>query len=82
MSETVFQNTIKRYVPEATVRYCSELWLHHKFRFIVKKKRVTKLGDYSYDRLLNRHTITINGDLNPYAFLITYLQDGSTMNIN
>jgi SprT protein len=75
MSNTVFQNTIKRYVPEATVSYCSELWLLHKFRFIVKKKRASKLGDYSYNRLLNQHTITVNGDLNPYAFLITYLHE-------
>ena len=75
MSSTVFQNTIKRYVPEATVSYCSELWLLHKFKFIVKKKRASKLGDYSYDRLLNQHTITVNGDLNPYAFLITYLHE-------
>ncbi len=75
MSNTVFQNTIKRYVPEATVSYCSELWLLHEFRFIVKKKRATKLGDYSYNRLLNQHTITVNGDLNPYAFLITYLHE-------
>ncbi len=75
MSNTVFQNAIKRYVPEATVSYCSELWLLHKFKFIVKKKRTTKLGDYSYNRLLNQHTITVNGDLNPYSFLITYLHE-------
>ncbi len=75
MSNTVFQNTIKRYVPEATVSYCSELWLLHKFRFIVKKKRATKQGDYTYDRILNQHTITVNGDLNSYSFLITYLHE-------
>ncbi len=75
MSNTVFQNTISRYVPEATVSYCSELWLLYKFRFIVKKKRASKLGDYTYNRLLNQHTITVNGDLNPYAFLITYLHE-------
>jgi SprT protein len=75
MSKTVFENTILRYVPEATVRYCSELWLLYKFRFIIKKKRSSKLGDYTYNRLLQQHTITVNGDLNPYAFLITYLHE-------
>lgn len=75
MSNTVFQNTIKRYVPEATVSYCSELWLLHKFRFIVKKKRSSKQGDYTFDRVLNQHTITVNGDLNSYSFLITYLHE-------
>jgi len=75
MSNTVFQNTIKRYVPEATVSYCSELWLLYKFRFIVKKKRASKQGDYSYDPILQRHTITVNGDLNIYSFLITYLHE-------
>lgn len=75
MSNTVFQNTISRYVPPATVHYCSELWLLYKFRFVVKKKRASKLGDYTFNHILNQHTITVNGDLNPYAFLITYLHE-------
>ncbi|MCU0429414.1 MAG: SprT-like domain-containing protein [Cytophagaceae bacterium] len=70
-----FQEIISKYVPEATVRYCCELWLLYKFRFIVKKKRNTRLGDYSYDPTTARHTITVNGDQNPYAFLVTYLHE-------
>lgn len=74
-----FQEIISKYVPEATIRYCCELWLLYKFRFIVKKKRSSRLGDYTYDPQLNRHTVTVNGDQNPYAFLITYLHEVAHM---
>lgn len=33
------------------------------------------MGDYRYDRKTGKHTITINNDLNPYSFLITYLHE-------
>ncbi len=75
MNDEVFLKTIRQHIPEATIRYCYELWLTYEFKFIVKKKRATKLGDYSYSSLTGKHTITVNGDLNKYAFLITYLHE-------
>jgi hypothetical protein len=77
--KSTFQEIIVKYVPEATVRYCCELWLLYKFRFIVKKSRNSRLGDYSYDPISSRHTITVNGDQNAYAFLITYLHEVAHM---
>jgi SprT protein len=64
----------KKYLPEQTVHYCSSLWQHHKFKFIISKPRQSKLGDYSFQPSKG-HTITVNSNLNPYSFLITYLHE-------
>ena len=70
-SEQVFQ----RFVPEAAVVYCNKLYQRLNFEFKVKKARNTKFGDYRIHFDSGKQTITINNDLNPYAFLITYLHE-------
>lgn len=64
----------KRFVPEPSAAYCLKLYEHFGFEFKIKKSRQTKLGDYRFtpDK---KHVITINNDLNPYAFLLTYLHE-------
>jgi SprT protein len=64
----------KKYLPGQTVHYCSSLWSHYKFKFIISKPRQSKLGDYSFHPAKG-HTITVNSNLNPYSFLITYLHE-------
>lgn len=64
-----------RFVPEKAAPYCAELYDHFGFEFKIKKARQTKLGDFRYDPGTKKHTITINNDLNPFAFLITYVHE-------
>ncbi len=64
-----------RFVPEGAVEYCDTLYQQLNFEFKIKKGRLTKLGDYRYIRKTKEHIITINNDLNPFAFLITYLHE-------
>lgn len=70
-SQTVFA----RFVPASAVEYCAKLYEQLGFEFKIKKSRQTKLGDFRYDPKTKKSTITINNDLNPYAFLITYLHE-------
>lgn len=65
----------ERFIPEKAVGYCSKLYDFFGFEFKIKKSRLTKMGDYRFDRQTGRHTITINNDLNPYAFLVTYIHE-------
>ncbi|MEQ8473217.1 MAG: SprT-like domain-containing protein [Marinoscillum sp.] len=65
----------KRFVPAESVDYCVKLWDYFGFEFKIKKSRQTKLGDYRFTPKLKRHTITINNDLNPFSFLVTYLHE-------
>ncbi|MEM0939400.1 MAG: SprT-like domain-containing protein [Bacteroidota bacterium] len=64
-----------RFVPPNAVGYCNKLYIKFRFEFKIKRARQTKLGDYRYHPKTKRHTITINNDLNPYAFLVTYLHE-------
>ena len=64
-----------KHVPENAIHYCLDLWVAIPFHFKVTRKRNTKLGDYRHDHRNASHTITVNHDLNPYSFLITYIHE-------
>lgn len=66
---------LQKHVPEKSIPYCYHLWQDSPFEFLVTKKRETKLGDYRFHYLYKTHTITVNGDLNKYTFLVTYLHE-------
>lgn len=60
--------------PPEVAEYCFQLWLDHPFDFIVSKARGTKLGDFRYSPSKG-YQITVNHNLNPYAFLVTYIHE-------
>jgi hypothetical protein len=66
---------LARKVPEEGVAYCLALAKQYPFHFTVTRKRLSKLGDYRYSPRDQSHTVTVNGDLNPYQFLITYVHE-------
>lgn len=64
-----------KYVPAEAVDTCFD-WIHaHRIRVRIKKSRQTRYGDYHPPHEGKNHTITINHDLNPYAFLITFTHE-------
>lgn len=65
----------QKFVPPNAVVYCVKLYEHMGFEFKIKKARQTKLGDYRFNPQSEKHTITVNNDLNPFAFLVTYLHE-------
>jgi hypothetical protein len=67
---TVFQ----KYLPENAALYCFKIWKDSHFHFKITRKRQSKLGDYSFSPEKG-HQVTVNQDLNPYAFLITFLHE-------
>lgn len=69
------KEVFSKFVPHGAVDYCNELYEKLGFEFKIKRARMTKLGDYKYWHRSGRHVISINNDLNPYAFLITYLHE-------
>lgn len=64
----------QQYFPETTVSYCFELWKTYQFKFKITRPRQSKLGDYCYRRDKG-HQITVNANLNPYSFLVTYIHE-------
>jgi len=69
------EKMLRNYIPESAVFYCTSLWKQTPFSFKVTKKRLSRQGDYRYDLKTGIHRLTVNGDLNQYSFLITYIHE-------
>jgi hypothetical protein len=69
------QEIFKKHLPGAAIPYCLKLWTKASFSFKVQKPRSSKLGDFRYRKDRKIQTITINSDLNPYQFLLTYIHE-------
>ncbi len=74
MSES-YLRVFERFVPPSAASYCLQLYNYYGFEFKIKKARLTKLGDYRFDPIYKQHRISVNNDLNPFAFLVTYLHE-------
>jgi len=70
-----FRELIRKYIPEYAVNYCVENWESSPFSFKVTRQRSSKIGDYRFNKKTGNHEITVNGNLNRYAFLITFLHE-------
>ena len=62
------------HVPRASRDYCVSLWNTYNFRLKLRNKRISKVGDFSASPG-TIPLITINRDLHPYLFLITYIHE-------
>jgi predicted SprT family Zn-dependent metalloprotease len=73
--QIAYQKALAKYIPEAFVVYVSNLLTQHKVRFKIVPPRSTKLGDFRPGNQFRLPQITVNGNLNPYSFLITTLHE-------
>lgn len=70
-----FIETFSKFLPSDFVEDVVDLFIKSNVKFSIVKKRSTKLGDFRASIDGQRHQITVNGDLNPYSFLITTLHE-------
>jgi hypothetical protein len=73
--EADIHTSLKDYVPVAALSSVAKLVLNYGFHLKITKPRNTKLGDYRAPHGDNGHRITINGNLNQYAFLLVFLHE-------
>ncbi len=69
------RNILEKYLPENTIDDIYYLIKKHKVHLTISKNRSTKLGDYRPPGIKNYHRISVNYNLNPYAFIITFLHE-------
>lgn len=68
------EEVLIKYLPQGSVKAVVALMREHPCRFVISKPRKSKLGDFK--KIKNETpTITVNGDLNRYAFLITTIHE-------
>lgn len=66
---------LKKFIPEKSFDYVVHYIQHYNIYFTVTQRRKTILGDYRHSFKDKNHRITVNGNLNQYEFLITFLHE-------
>lgn len=71
-----FAAVLGRYVPYCVVEAAVSMVMEEGVHLKIVKSRLTKLGDYRPPgKGRPWHSITVNGDLNRYAFLVVFLHE-------
>jgi len=73
MSERI--NLLTKYMPAPAAPLISSWIDHYQATLKISKGRRTKLGDYRHPYLGQGHRISVNFNLNSYAFLITLVHE-------
>jgi len=63
------------YVPDDSVHILVAWIVKYGIQLSITRSRKTILGDYRWPQNGKGHRITVNGDLNRYAFLITFVHE-------
>lgn len=63
------------YLPPGSYEMVARYLITHKVHLTITRERSTMLGKYQAEYSGKNHQISINGNLNPYAFLITLLHE-------
>ncbi len=72
---------LEKHLPAPALLYCFQLWEQHPFDFKLRKRRISKVGDFSC-RPGKSPCITINNDSQPYLFLITYIHEVAHLRVH
>ncbi len=64
-----------KYIPACSIDYVLNLFYTFPVKFKIVSGRKTKLGDFRPAHNGHPNRITVNGDLNPYSFLITTVHE-------
>lgn len=68
-------NHLQQYLPPGTAPAVLTYLHQYKVHLTVARERKSVLGDYRHRTHYENHRISVNGNLNPFAFLITLLHE-------
>jgi SprT protein len=66
---------LQSYLPPGSFEEVLYYLQHHKVHLTISRQRQSILGDYRHAHSDKNHRISVNGNLNTYAFLITLLHE-------
>lgn len=81
MSEEKVLQILSQHVPSRAIPYCHSIWKATPFNLKITRSRHTKAGDFFCARNQEVPRITLNQDLNPYLFLVTYLHEVAHLHV-
>ena len=70
-----YKSILKKYLPEQSVDLIYEWLQQYNIHLKVSRTRSSKLGDYRPPQNGKGHQVTVNHDLNRFAFLITLVHE-------
>jgi SprT protein len=73
-NSTQLEGALARFLPEGSLELACNMLREYPHHLVITEPRSTKLGDFT-PSLHGRHQLTVNGNLNPYAFLITLMHE-------
>ena len=73
--EVDIRNSLQEYVPDAALESVTRIVMNYGFHLRITRPRNSKLGDYRAPHGEQGHRISVNGNLNPYAFLLVFLHE-------
>lgn len=82
MTETDVRVLLAKHVPATALEYAFRLWNETPFILKTAGSRSSKVGDFTGSRNSKKHRITVNGDLNPYLFLLTYIHEVAHLRVH
>lgn len=74
-------NVLRKFLPPEFEHFVHALLFESTVHFKIVNPRNTKLGDFRVERNSKKMQITVNGNLNPYAFLTTTLHEIAHMRV-
>jgi len=66
---------LQKYLPEGSAQLVYNYLHHYNIHLTITRERKSILGDYRHATHFDHHRISINGNLNKYAFLITLIHE-------
>jgi SprT protein len=75
------QEQLKSFLPSGFESMVADLIFSSPVVFKIVKPRNTKLGDFRAGTNQEKPQITVNGNLNPYSFLVTTLHEFAHLNV-
>lgn len=66
---------LRPFVPKGVAERFAELIVKHRCHVTITRERSSKLGDYRHPTPTSGHRVSVNGSLNPYAFVITFIHE-------
>ncbi len=66
---------LSKFIPPAAVPRVLEYLHQYKVHLTITRERKSILGDYRHATTEKNHRISVNGNMNPYAFLITLVHE-------
>ncbi len=73
-----YRRILANHLPGEAVEWVYGYLNRHRVHFHITRQRTSKLGDYRWPQPRHDyHEISVNGDLNPYRFLLVFLHEAA-----